>query len=352
MRNQSKFYFILGFFIFVPCFCLFAQVGINPDNSAPDASAGLDVNFTNKGFLPPRVALTALNSALPVTAPAEGLLVYNTTVAGTPPNNVRTGYYCWSGIKWMPVAPPQGTNVGDMQYWNGTQWVGIPAGLNGQVLTFTNGIPVWTQPATHCGFTFTVNHQVSGGVAPVNKLVSYGTVTNVPGEPSKCWISSNLGADHQATAVDDTTEASAGWYWQFNRKQGYKNDWTTRTPNTPWIYPISVISDWLIANDPCNLELGSTWHIPTSTEWENVITTGGWIDAGGPWVTSVLKIHGANSLDPVDGHKANFKFHLYWSNNDLGGLATGYALNISDFSYTGHLNNKANGATLRCIRDY
>jgi len=67
---------------------LFAQVGINSDNSTPDASAGLDVNFNNKGFLPPRVALTAINSALPVTAPAAGLLVYNTAVAGSPPNNV------------------------------------------------------------------------------------------------------------------------------------------------------------------------------------------------------------------------------------------------------------------------
>src|ERR1039457_901534 len=81
---------------------LFAQVGINADNSTPDLSAGLDVSFTNKGFLPPRVALTAINSALPVTAPATGLLIYNTAVAGTPPNNVMPGYYCWNGTKWIP----------------------------------------------------------------------------------------------------------------------------------------------------------------------------------------------------------------------------------------------------------
>jgi hypothetical protein len=30
----------------------------------------------------------------------------------------------------------------------------------------------------------------------------------------------NLGADHQATSVDDATEAFAGGYWQFNRIQG------------------------------------------------------------------------------------------------------------------------------------
>jgi uncharacterized protein (TIGR02145 family) len=38
---------------------------------------------------------------------------------------------------------PNGQNPGDMLYWNGTQWITVNAGLNGQVLTFNNGIPVW-----------------------------------------------------------------------------------------------------------------------------------------------------------------------------------------------------------------
>jgi hypothetical protein len=71
-----------------------------------------------------------------------------------------------------------------------------------------------------CGNLITVNHTVSGGVAPVDKSTSYGTVENIPGEPSKCWITNNLGSDQQASSVDDATESSAGWYWQFNRKQG------------------------------------------------------------------------------------------------------------------------------------
>ena len=94
----------LSFFISLLLFSnglLFAQVGISADNSVPDPSAGLDVNFNNKGLLPPRVALTAINSASPVSSPAVGLLVYNTAVAGTPPNNVMSGYYCWNGTKWI-----------------------------------------------------------------------------------------------------------------------------------------------------------------------------------------------------------------------------------------------------------
>ncbi len=122
---------------------LWAQVAINNDSTQPDPSAGLDVKFADKGFLPPRVALTSINSANPIVAPAVGLIVYNTANAGTPPNNVIIGYYRWDGARWIAIEAPQGINIGDMQYWNGTQWVKIPAGLNGQVLTFNNGVPTW-----------------------------------------------------------------------------------------------------------------------------------------------------------------------------------------------------------------
>ena len=122
---------------------MFAQIGINNNGSQPNPSAGLDVSFTNKGLLPPRIALTAINSADPITNPAIGLLVYNTATTGTPPNNVVPGNYYWNGTRWIAVNPPQGVNAGDMLYWNGTQWVGVPAGSNGQVLTFNNGVPTW-----------------------------------------------------------------------------------------------------------------------------------------------------------------------------------------------------------------
>ena len=65
----------------------------------------------------------------------------------------------------------------------------------------------------------------AGTVAPVTKTVTYGTVlTDIGGTGSKCWITQNLGADQQATSATDATEASAGWYWQFGRKQGFKHD--------------------------------------------------------------------------------------------------------------------------------
>jgi len=82
-----------------------------------------------------------------------------------------------------------------------------------------------TNPA---GDSITVTHTAAGGVAPVDKTVTYGTVlTNLAGPTAttyRRWITQNLGATNQATSADDATEPSAGWYWQFNRKQGFKHD--------------------------------------------------------------------------------------------------------------------------------
>ncbi len=120
-----------------------AQVAINIDGSTSDASAMLDVKSSNKGFLPPRVALTAVNVTAPVANPAVGLLVYNTATAGTAPNNVYPGNYYWNGVRWIPLTAPNGTNAGDMLYWNGVQWTGVPVGSNGQTLTLSGSVPTW-----------------------------------------------------------------------------------------------------------------------------------------------------------------------------------------------------------------
>jgi hypothetical protein len=88
-----------------------AQTGIG--TITPHASAKLDVTSSDKGFLPPRVALTASNSASPINNPANGLMVFNTATAGTSPNEVVPGYYYWdgSGLKWVSLS----TTVGNVQ---------------------------------------------------------------------------------------------------------------------------------------------------------------------------------------------------------------------------------------------
>ncbi|MDF3078574.1 MAG: hypothetical protein K0S09_2463 [Sphingobacteriaceae bacterium] len=98
------------------------NVGINSTGAAPDASAGLDVSFTDKGLLVPRVALTATNSASPVSSPTTSLLVYNTATAGSAPNNVVPGYYYWNGTSWVALTTSSTvpwTANGSNIYYNG-----------------------------------------------------------------------------------------------------------------------------------------------------------------------------------------------------------------------------------------
>ena len=279
---------------------LFAQVGINTNNSTPDVSAGLDVNFNNKGFLPPRMTAAQRNS---IASPAEGLVIFNTD---------EKALNVYNGMSWKSMTP---------------------------VTAFA------------CGFTISINHAVSGGVAPVNKTVAYGTVTGIPGELTKCWITSNLGSDHQASAWNDDSESSAGWYWQFNRKQGYKHDGTTRTPNTTWLSSINQNSDWTIVNDPCNIDLGTPWRIPTYTEWYNVDNTGGWTNPTGPWASG-LKMHLAGFLYPYDGIlTGRGGFGHYWSSTQNNATTGWYIYFSGANSNMTHDLIKASGFSVRCVRD-
>lgn len=100
---KKKTFLVFGFTFLLSLYIgkVFAQnVAINTTGTAANTSAGLDVDFTDKGLLIPRVALTASNSAAPVTTPTISLMVYNTATAGVSPNAVTPGYYYWDGSKW------------------------------------------------------------------------------------------------------------------------------------------------------------------------------------------------------------------------------------------------------------
>jgi uncharacterized protein (TIGR02145 family) len=43
---------------------------------------------------------------------------------------------------------PSGTNTGNILYWNGTTWVNLAPGQNGQALFLVNGIPTWSDAAS------------------------------------------------------------------------------------------------------------------------------------------------------------------------------------------------------------
>ncbi len=275
------------------------NVGIGANTFTPDNSALLELKSTSAGLLIPRMTTAQRNA---IANPAQSLLIYNLTTK------------C-------------------LEIYEDSAWQQI-----------------WcSTPPFSCGDSLTVTH-TAGSVAPVNKTVTYGTVsTNLSGA-TKCWITQNLGATDQASSKTDNDELSAGWYWQFNRKQGYKHDGTNRTPNTTWITPINESSDWLPANDPCTILLGTGWRIPTKTEWENADNTGGW-DNYTETYNSVLKLHAAGFLHSSGGslnHRCSVGY--YWSSTQSSST-NGWDLVFSSSNSLMGSGTKAYGFSLRCLRD-
>ena len=72
-------------------------VAINNTGSAPDASAILDLQSTNKGILAPRMTEAQKNGA--VNSPATGLLIFQTDAAA--------GFYYYSGAAWTELSSSQ-----------------------------------------------------------------------------------------------------------------------------------------------------------------------------------------------------------------------------------------------------
>jgi trimeric autotransporter adhesin len=94
--------FSLALFL-IPAFA-FPQVGIG--TSSVHSSAKLQIESSNKGFLPPRVELTGTMDVSTIASPATGLLIYNSATAGTSPNNVTPGYYYYVGSAWVRLTVP------------------------------------------------------------------------------------------------------------------------------------------------------------------------------------------------------------------------------------------------------
>lgn len=81
-----------------------SKIGGNPVYINANAYLELgDSAGANKGFLMPRVSLSATNLPTPLTAHVAGMAVYNTATSGTAPNDVLPGVYFNDGTKWLKL---------------------------------------------------------------------------------------------------------------------------------------------------------------------------------------------------------------------------------------------------------
>jgi hypothetical protein len=108
--------------------------------------------------------------------------------------------------------------------------------------------------------------------------------------------------------------------------------------------------NWQPANDPCALELGAGWRLPTQTEWVNVDATGGWSDWTGPW-NSVLKLHTAGYLYNLNGLLYDKGSYGIYRSSSQESTSTGYVLAFVSGICHVTQTSKADGHSVRCIKD-
>lgn len=197
MLTRFKNAIVLGVLLFSFTAINAQNVGINSAGTAPDASAGLDVNFTNKGVLIPRVALTGEKDVATISSAVNSLMIYNTATAGTQPYTVYPGFYYWQDSLWTRVNDRSGTVILTTDRINNNATLNTIADVTGLSFPVSSGVTyhfkffiVYTSALAGTGSRWCINGPAttnlnyhsfysSGGTGRTNNeaLIAY----NVPG---------------------------------------------------------------------------------------------------------------------------------------------------------------------------
>ncbi len=168
----------------------------------------------------------------------------------------------------------------------------------------------------------------------------------------KRWLGMNLGAVEEPESVDDDDPDRSGWYFRFNREQGYYHNGSFGRaegfPTGPASRSsIREDSDWEEANDPCRILLDGSWRIPTEAEWAAAAEAES-------SASSALNLHAAGRLSPSFGHPLDSRGDLgvYWSSTQFN---TDNAI-VIEINSDGEISKteplqKHYGVPVRCIED-
>jgi uncharacterized protein (TIGR02145 family) len=281
-------------------FTTFSQVGIG--TNVPESSAQLDVNSTNKGFLPPRMTVTERNA---IVNPANGLLIFNTT-------------------------------SGCINYYIGTGWQEV------------------------CGTAITDFYPVNSVFCASGPTAVIDVVNPTTG---KTWMDRNLGATQVATSATDAAAYGDLYQWgrrsdghqcrtsattsilstvdqpvhgDFVLESGSPKDWRSPQNNNLWQGVNGI-------NNPCP----SAYRIPTESElnaerlsWASNTIAGAY--------ASILKFSLAGSRSGSGTLSAVGSNGVFWSST----ISTSQARYLLISSTPGISNNpRVNGYSVRCIKN-
>uniref|UniRef100_UPI004047CC28 hypothetical protein n=1 Tax=Algoriphagus sp. TaxID=1872435 RepID=UPI004047CC28 len=316
-------------------------------------------DLTNATAIGNGAVVTASNTIQLGNASVTNVITSGTVTAGaiTYPNTAgATGQVLTTDgsgtASWAPGLPTS-NNPGDMLYWDGSAWVKVAAGSNGQTLTFIGGKPVWS------------------GSLPANTVVNATT--------GKIWMDRNLGATQVATSSTDHLAYGSLYQWGRGSDGHQIIVWTSSTTSNggEQQYETSSLSgnyapgigdfilaptspyDWLSpqetnlwqgvsgVNNPCP----TGYRIPTDVEWDaERLSWGNSNQNAAGALASPLKL-------PMAGYRYSSNGSLssvgssgsYWSSTVSSTDARELFFNSSNASMSAF--NRAVGYSVRCLKD-
>jgi len=312
MKNIKLLFFAIAI---TTSYSLSAQVAVTNDGSSADASAGLEVKFTDKGLLPPRMTEVQRNA---INNPAAGLIIF-----------------C--------------TDCHELQIFNGLVWTNMvgdtptaPYFLCGeQLLDIDENSYNTVQIGTQCWMKENL------------RTTTYNNGTPIPNETNNSvWSNLTTGAyawhDHNIS-WKEKYGALYNWYTGVDVNGLCPNGWHVPTEGE-WTVLFNYIGGWGSGNElkscrQVDSPLGGDCTTGEHPRWDQNISQHGTDD------------YGYSSL-PGGSRRLDGTFRLYgttgyWWYSNEGSSVSGLALELS-YSSSGivTLNTpKQQGFSVRCIKE-
>jgi uncharacterized protein (TIGR02145 family) len=273
--------------------------------------------------------------------------------------------------------PTTGNATGNIMYWDGSAWVRLPAGSNGQILQINGGMLGWANPDFICG---------------VSRLWDFdGNTYNTVAIGSQCWIKENLKVskynDGTSIPMNNTyTSGTVSTEWEGLRSGAYTiygNEASSGANATNY----GFLYNWYAVKGIITVGGTSTknicpigWHAPTESDLNKLVK---FIDSGADttinavfsvpqsgsagtklkkndalWITNTgTDDYGFSALPGGNrnwnGSFSTIGYHAYlWSatENDSSSAFSRVLYNLHG-NVERHPYNKSFGASVRCLKD-